>query len=288
MFLIFLFLGLSIGLSQSESVDIAGSYHKSSKDPHGGSHLIITPNNTFVVTYFGGMRKGTWLENDDGYEFTYHTEPEFVVYARHNPSITDSVIIRAHVDAVNGDAIRINPKASNEFRLIFNEHANCFSYPYIYKHHQAIESLDLYTANGGNYREGAYQDTSETYYNYAIDLSFNELILTGLPPEYSVSRSFKANYNNGSLSIANAGSLNKTSEYAEINKEELDYINRYIKNDVFPKVLNSNSEFFPRYDDPIESELTPFIRVDSEKKEFKNIRINPNSMFTAVCELIEK
>ena len=112
-------------IMNAQNDSIAGSYYQSSGNPEGGTSFIVSPNNHFVVAYFGGVQKGTWklLENDT-YEFIYHSEPKFVLYGRQNPQLKDSVAISFAVDRSRGIAFRIN--GNKKFSLEYFENIIIF------------------------------------------------------------------------------------------------------------------------------------------------------------------
>lgn len=251
-----------IGFSQNKEEAISGSYYISSNDPHGGTHFIVMPDQHFVVAYFGGMRKGTWKRHGDTYHFTYHTEPRFVLYARQNPSIVDSIQVRVGLDGNQGFAARFNGSPLDAFTPIFNEDSNCYSYPYIYKQTAALEQLDVYAPDLREYYQGEIHELPD-YYSFHIGATYNEFMLKGLPDEYSTEGSFTATFSNGSMIIDNQTNLKKRRNYADLNPEDLQYFEQYTNTEIFPSQLNYGNEFFPYVEEPTDDDMLPFTRIEA-------------------------
>ena len=182
-----------------EIPEISGAYHVSSGDPHGGSHIVVSPDHHFAIAYFGGIKKGTWQQVGDSYEFTYHQEPKVVLYARSNPSLTDSLQIRVGLNANRGFAIRVNPSATSEFTPIFNEAANCFLYPYIYKQTQKITSIEIYQDENYRYSGNETKNARKEVFKFAGLENYNDFLLAGLSETYSIGGTVTATFADGQL-----------------------------------------------------------------------------------------
>ncbi|WP_121906808.1 hypothetical protein [Ulvibacter antarcticus] len=283
-FIFFLVFCFSIGcLSQNNENDITGSYYMSSGNPEGGTNMIVMPNNTFVVSYFGGMRKGTWELKDNKYKFTYHVEPKFVLYGRHNTNLQDTVMVNMSVDANKELAIRFNSDSVGAFSPIFNKGANCFSYPYIYKQHETINILDAYAPNLNYYHEGEISNSPE-FYSFRIKEAYNDFILVGLSSEYSRAGSFNAVYKDGIMDIENQGKVKKSIDYKDIGEEDLLYIQEYTKTEILPKLLEYGNEFFPYYENPTKADLVPFTRIDATFLSSEGIVVLDKSLFIVNCD----
>ena len=268
----------------SQNDSITGSYYQSSGNPEGGTTTIVLPNNTFVVGYFGGMRKGTWkLIKNDAYKFTYHVEPKFVLYGRHNSKLKDSVAISMSIDGNKGVSVRFNGSSSDAFTPVFNKGANCFDYPYIYKQKEKLNSLEAFAPDYSNYLEGKLGDLPG-FYSFKIEEDYNEFILAGLSEEYSEAGSFKATYKNGILSLGADTDLKKSGQYEDLDEETLSFIKSHIEIDILPKLLEYGNEFFPHYENPMATDLIPFTRLESQLNSSKAINIEATSLFIATCE----
>ncbi|MEO8773377.1 MAG: hypothetical protein ABI263_00595 [Gelidibacter sp.] len=270
--------------SFSQNEEIIGSYYMSSGNPEGGTTLYIMPNNTFVVGYFGGLQKGTWEFKEDAYHFTYHKEPKIVLYGRHNPSLKDSVSVNMSVDSNGEFAVRFNPEENIPFTPIFNRDANCMDYPYIYKQKEVLHTLEVHLPDLRYYYEETLSDLSEIY-RFKSHKGFNEFILTGLSTEYSAGGAFQATYGNGILSLNNGeDNLKKNGSYEDFDEETLGFITQHTEMEIFPELLEYGNEFFPYYENPTQTDIKPFTRIDVESLASKNIKFSEKSLFIATCE----
>lgn len=269
-------------LSQSEV--ITGAYYQSSGNPEGGTSLIIMPDNNFAILYFGGMRKGTWKRIENIYMFTFHTEPKFVLYGRYNPISKDTIKVHFSVDANLGYAVRFNDNIETPFIPIFNEDANCFKYPYTYTQKKALQQLTTYAPDLRSYYPGEIRKSFSQQYDFDIQESYNEFLLKGLPEEYSREGSFTAYFNDDDLLIERGGRMQKRSTYQEINEEDLFFIEKMTKNELFPKILDSSSEFFPYEENPSDTDLIPFIRIEGVVTTVKEANVSITPLFVVSCE----
>ncbi|WP_194852516.1 hypothetical protein [Nonlabens antarcticus] len=277
-------LGVAGCLYGQNLVDpISGSYNMGSNDPLGGTHFIVMPDQQFVVAYFGGMRKGTWERYEDTYQFTYHVEPQFVLYGRKNPSIADSIQVRVGLDGNRGFAVRFNGTKTDAFTPIFNEDSNCYSYPYIYKQTAALEQVDVYAPDLREYYEGEIHEIPD-YYSFKVGATYNEFVLTGLSREYSTERSFTAQFKEGSMIINGSESIKKSGDYADLNPEDLNYFKQYTTTEIFPPQLEYGNEFFPYNDEPINDDLIPFNRIDAVLVSSDGVVVGGESFFVVRCE----
>ncbi|WP_271855994.1 hypothetical protein [Patiriisocius marinus] len=268
----------------AQNNEIEGTYYESSGNPEGGTTFIVMPNNTFVVAYFGGIQKGTWEATDNYYTFTYHSEPKFVLYGRKNPTLRDSVFINFSVEANLKYAVRINATKNKSFNPIFNDGANCFSYPYRYNQTEPVKTIDAYAPAIVEYYLGEPQGSSELY-SYAIEHDYNEYLLTGLPSTYSNGGSFKAVFENNELILGEGKSIKKSGEIKDISEEDLLFITAHTENEILPKVLEYGNEFFPYFDETNQSNLIPFTRIEAIRSIPKfPLQINKKSLFIVTCE----
>lgn len=268
----------------AQNDSIAGSYYQSSGNPEGGTSFIVSPNNHFVVAYFGGVQKGTWklLENDT-YEFKYHSEPKFVLYGRQNPKLKDSVAISFAVDRSRGIAFRINGNKNDTFTPMFNKGANCFSYPYIHKQTEKLTSLDAFSPDYANYRDGKLDDLPG-FYNFEITDTYNDFIIAGLSEEYSQGGSFIAKYKDGILSLDERTKLKRGKAYEDIDEETRNFVNSHTESEILPSLLEYGNEFFSHVENPTDNDLIPFKRLEVTIKSSKDVVVSENSLFFASCD----
>ena len=268
----------------AQNKEITGKYYESSGNPEGGTTFIVMPNNTFVVAYFGGIQKGTWEAIDNFYTFTYHSEPKFVLYGRKNPTVRDSVFISFSVEANLKYAVRFNATKDQSFNPIFNNGANCFSYPYGYKQVEPFKIIEAYAPALVAYYSGEAQGSSELY-SYAIEDDYNEYLLTGLPSEYSQGGSFRALFENGELILGDGKSIKKSGDIKDLREEDLKFITSHTENELLPKVLEYGNQFFPYFDESNETNLIPFTRIEPKRSTPKSpLQVSEKSLFVVTCE----
>ncbi|NRD23674.1 hypothetical protein HNV10_10505 [Winogradskyella litoriviva] len=268
----------------AQNDSITGSYYQSSGNPEGGTTFIVLPNNHFVVAYFGGVQKGTWkLVDNNTYEFKYHSEPKFVLYGRQNPQFKDSVAISFAVDRSRGIAFRINGKKNDSFTPMFNKNANCFSYPYIYKQTEKLTSLDAFSPDYRNFRDGKLDDLPG-FYKFEINEDYNDYIIAGLSEEYSQGGIFYATYNDGFLVLDERNKLNKRAEIDDIDKETLDFVYSHTQSEILPDILEYGNEFFPHIEDPTDNDLIPFKRLEFTIESSKDVVVSEKNLFFASCD----
>ena len=270
--------------SFSQDDEIIGSYYMSSGNPEGGTTLIIMPNNSFVVAYFGGLRKGTWELNDDTYQFNYHTEPKVVLYGRQNPNLMDSIAVSMSLDSDGDFAVRFKIEGNVPFQPIFNQNANCLSHPYIYQQKGALHNLEIYTPDLRDTYEETKENLSEIY-SFKNTEAYNEFILSGLSEEYSEAGFFQATYATGILTLNDGEDrIEKSENYDAIDEETLAFITQHTEMEIFPERLEFGHEIFPYYENPTPKDLKPYTRITAHFLTPKNIEILKNSLFTANCE----
>lgn len=266
---------------QVEANEITGVYSMSGNSPEGGSHIIVMPNNRFVTAYFGGMRKGTWQYKNDTYWFTYHTESKLTLYGRNNPTINDSISIAMNVNGRNDLAIRFND--NSQFTPIFNEGANCFLYPYVHTLQLALVTLEAFIPDKRRYYEGEIGALSKIA-RFDINASYNQYILIELPEEYTVEASFTAIFKDNTMQIDNSEVIKKRNAYENINAEDMQYFEQFTNTELLPPVLAYGNEFFPYFENPLETDLIPYTRINFRTIASKGISIAQTSLFISRCE----
>lgn len=283
-FLSFIILTTYIARAQSTMDDITGAYNSSSNDPHGGSSFIVMPDHHFVVAYFGGILKGTWQKEDDLYHFVFKTEPRFVLYGRKRKLNNDTTTVSVKLDGNKGFAVRFNAnKKDQPFLPIFNEDANCYSYPYVYKQTESLKLLDIVKEDSRDYAPGEIYDVPDIH-RFLIEEPFDEFILAGLPDEYSEPRSFTATFKNNQLIMNGSEIVQKSSEINEMNDEDLEYCRRYVTRKIFPNLLTPGSKFFPHDEDESTANLSAFTRINEKRISSKGMKVSTENLFTATCQ----
>ena len=271
------FLTSCIAMAQNfKTEDIVGSYRIPSNDPQGGQSVMIFENNTFATFYFGGALKGTWEIEGNEIKFKTVSNPKFYLYGRESKTLKDSTHLKFSTE--ESTLVNLAPKTSDIFRPLFNEGANCFGYPYIYK-----TSTHLGHLNFG--KEYYYYGVGFDIFKFEVPKKFNDLIVIGLQDEYTKEIEFSALYKDGKLYF-NRGKkpASKRPSSLEANKEEKAYLNKFMNQELIPETLIYGNEFFPYYDNPAEEELIPYIRIAPIKKEKGQVKVGKNNVFTATCE----
>ncbi len=116
---------------------IAGSYGmEATPSPEGGTHFILQPDSTYVVVYFGGARAGRWNVVDDTLLYLTPTDVPahtFALYGRrHAGLVGHSRIFYTGDFGSGGHYVRIGGLGAGRgqrVRRVFNEGANCTSFP---------------------------------------------------------------------------------------------------------------------------------------------------------------
>jgi len=185
---LFIFQLLCILTISLNAQEISGVYHVKGNSPEGGTNYVLFPDNTFVVGYFGGIITGIWKKEGDLIFFENRVAPKFVLYGRKSSILKDTVNVRYNVRENQSVAVGFTKQESIQMKYVFNESANCFSYPYI--HRQTEKITDFYVANVPN------NSSSEILVSSAFHFenleNYNEFILINLPDEYTTAINFSA------------------------------------------------------------------------------------------------
>jgi len=255
--------------------DIVGTYKLPNSNPEGGQSVIIFENNTFATFYFGGALKGTWKIIDSQVQFKTESNPKFYVYGRKLKVLKDST--QLDFSCETNSLVNLNPKTSDTMQPLFNEGANCFDYPYI---HKTTSHLSHLTFAKQEYRSV----DSFDIYKFEIDKKYNDIIVIGLPDEYTTESEFSALYKEGNLYFNENKPASKKPASIQENKEDKAYIARFMNKELIPETLMYGNEFFPNYDNPTEEQLSTFTRITPIKKEKGKIILGKNNLFTATCK----
>lgn len=257
--------------------DIVGTYKLPNSNPEGGQSVIIFKNNTFATFYFGGALKGTWKIDGNEVKFKTTAYPKFYLYGRKLAALKDSTHLNFSCE--ENSFVNLSAKTKSTFQPLFNEDANCFGYPYVYKTNLHLNQIAFAKKD---YR---YDDDDYHIYTFEHPKTYNDLIVVGLPEEYTTESEFSAIYKDGNLYFGNSEKpASKRPASIKDSEENIDYMNEFMSKEIVPEVLTYGNEFFPNYDNPTEEELTPFTRIAPVKKEKSEIKIGINNLFTARCE----
>lgn len=286
--LIILFLGLFLNANvNSQNIkpdDVIGVFSEVNSNPEGGETLIILPDNTYILAYFGGLQKGNWRIDGNILQLDRIAEPIFVLYGRKLKSLEDKFQIDFTVESDNPTAISINPKIEDSLKLIFNIDANCLAYPYSISKREKLLHFEAAKIHNEHPKNSDSKNLGAKIYNYKNLEDYNDFVLVNLPSEYTSALSIQATYKNNVLYIERGGEMVK-SPLESIETEELEEIKAYTKHGILPNSLEHDSEFFPSLENPTQEHYTTFPRLKpSELSLDKKIVLEKDSFFMANCE----
>lgn len=318
-YLICILLCTNISAQMITKDSIIGSYHLSSgnNDPLGGAELIAYPNNRFIVVAFGTIVNGEWKLKDNIVHFIPDYDPDsFILYGRKTTTLKDSVrIIFENFENDNSKYVNFesSPKDSVlNMRQVFNDDANCFSHPYIYKGMDIIQKLRFTTKQD-------YWDKSTEYGVYTFDnqTAYNDFVAVSNPKDFE-KEPFNAIYKNGGL-LFNNDKVSIKKDLSELNEEDSVFLKTYANLKILDDVLHNDKEHFPidlslgfkieyyeydkkndlyfnpdleknkdsfdfDYSKPENSELLPYKRMAKQNVLKQAIKINKKSLFIVKCD----
>lgn len=274
-YLIFLISFMAMAQNPTKE-DIVGSYKLPNTNPEGGQSVIIFKNKTFATFYFGGALKGTWKIIGNQVKFKTEGNPKFYLYGRKLLSLTDSTHLNFSCE--ESALVNLNSKINNTMQPLFNEGANCFSYPYVYKTNKGLTEVTFakkdYSQNNGLF----------DLYKFEIPKDFNDLIVVGLSDQYTNVIEFSATYSEGSLYFnSSKKAASKRAASIEDSEEDKAFIDTFMNKELIPELLSYGDEFFPNYDNPSEEQENPFTRISPIKIEQGQVNIAKHNLFTATC-----
>jgi len=271
------FLISCITMAQNPTTeDIVGRYKLPNSNPEGGQSVLIFKNNTFATFYFGGALKGTWKIVGNEVQFKTESNPVFYLYGRTLKSLKDSTHL--NFSSEKNTLVNLNPKYNEAMQPLFNKGANCFGYPYVYKTNKHLRDL---TFAKQNYRKA----NSFDIYKFKVNKKYNDLIVIGLPHEYTTESTFSALYKEGNLYFGYGDKpASKSSRPMKKNSENKTFLTEFMSKELIPQPLVYGNEFFPNYDNPTEEELTPFTRIAPIKITKGKVILRKQHLFTAKCE----
>ncbi len=135
---------LANGQSHSE---ILGLYNLGSSSPEGGSYLFILENGDYAIAHFGGLKIGKWKNVEEN---TYQLSPnpsksKFELFGRYNKGLEGKTKI-AFNGFENGETfvqLKNDKEEGYTMQRVFNEGANCFSYPYVHTFNTTAKSISF-------------------------------------------------------------------------------------------------------------------------------------------------
>lgn len=121
---------------QQNSKFIAGQYH----DGDGG--LLIFEDHTFMIVAYATAIRGKLTIHGNEVIFNPIQKEPFSVYGRKNENIKEAKMMFSNFEkGTSFMNYTINHEPLDTMRLIFNEMANCFSFPYIYSFEKNINTF---------------------------------------------------------------------------------------------------------------------------------------------------
>lgn len=283
---------------------ITGVYYFSSGNPEGGTSLIVFPENTFVIAYFGNMISGSWeLKGQVVYFHPNIEKAPFVLYARKNDTLKNTRVLFKGFDRGNPAYINSSPSEKG-MQPVFNEDANCFSPPYVYESKEKL--INLSAALADNYiPDGEFELI--TFDTLGV---FNDFILYKNSKQDNI-KDFTVQIQNDSLEFSFFDKKVSKRDLSTLNDEESRYLKDFVKLKPYEDVVFVNSEGYVTesmvkffldkftYDkledvyiineeaegyDKTEYKLIPYRRIQTGNVESGSISILKNSLFTATCD----
>lgn len=277
-----MFIG-SVFAQKFSNEDVVGVYKEKSNDPVGGSTFVFLPDQSFVMSYFGGLQKGTWEIIGQDIRITKTAEPQFALYGRNLNSLGNKTQVDFSMDADNGVMVGLDSNKKSHLKPVFNEGANCYRHPYIFTQNEKL--VQLYAAQtiredvDTNLEEKSYSQV----YHFNIFGVYNDLILINLPSEYTEKWSALITFENDKLYLEYGDEGMQKSPIDSLSEEDITMINHFSKQSLFPNQIQSGDEFFPYSENPTQEELKPYNRIDVLEISQKVITIEEIPFFTATC-----
>ncbi|MCU0437921.1 MAG: hypothetical protein MUC49_08380 [Raineya sp.] len=136
----------SLEVFSQQKMDVIGVYHESGSTGGGnvgGANYYILENHHFVIIAYATIIYGKWEINEKNVLILSPTKPPtFKIYGRYNPTIKSGAKIMFQ-NFESRSFIQINEETV--FTPVFNENANCLSYPNVASFSQKTESISLAT-----------------------------------------------------------------------------------------------------------------------------------------------
>lgn len=233
--LITLFI-MNIANAQNSS-NIVGIYNLGSSSPESSTHLIVLEDNSYAITYFGGIQTGKWATKEENqYLFTPHKkETKFELFGRINKTLGDStkIVFNSFENGETFIQLRNNVEDIYNMQAVFNEDANCFSYPYVHTFKTKANYISFLSVPYGKENNPILTFKNLNKYNDFVAV-FNE--------EDSVSpQSFLATFKDKKLHFTDGTS----SKHFPLDKNDEDIA--FIKNFIANTTNNNTLYFNPWY-----------------------------------------
>ncbi|NDV79400.1 hypothetical protein D0T57_10495 [Dysgonomonas sp. 511] len=253
------------------------SPEKGSGDPHGFVNLLVSPEHTYGIVFFGGAVVGTWKELDEYLilepDTTYNDD--FYMYALYN-DVQKNISIQ--FDGFGDEDALYSFDDDAVMHPVFNENPNCFNYPYTksvkkgaYKEiHLAIKADKSYGQKDASIEALVYTFALDAGYN-DFKIVLNELKQEKMYPMLGVSK--------GNKLIIEHKAFAKRSSWDEISDDDkhgirmlTSHIGKPIEGRPFGEMVDEMwiETFYP---------VVPYIR-----KEYKMVRSDTNNLFDAECK----
>ncbi|MCG2430304.1 hypothetical protein [Aequorivita xiaoshiensis] len=264
--------------------DVVGVYKEESNDPVGGATFIFLLDYTYVIAYFGGFQKGVWELNKDKVTLIKSTEPQFVLYGRSLKSLKNRTQINFSVEANNAVAVGLDSNEQIKLKPVFNNAANCFNYPYIFKQEKKLHQLRAAQVLIKNTSSFSKNHPSAHVFHFTIPTDYNDLILINLQSDYTQEVTSHAIFNNGKLFIGSDSKGMEKRPLQTLNEEDLVMSNYFAKKSLFPDELTSDNEFFPYFENPSSELLAPFYKIEDFDISKEAFTLESEPYFQASCD----
>ena len=137
----------SLEVFSQQTIDVIGVYRESGSTGGGsvgGASYYILENHHFVIIAYATIIYGKWEINEKDVLILHPINPPvFRIYGRYNPNIKSGAKIMFQNFESERSFIQINEETI--FIPVFNEDANCLSYPNVANFSQKTESISLAT-----------------------------------------------------------------------------------------------------------------------------------------------
>lgn len=264
--------------------DIVGVYNEKCNDPVGGSSVVFLPNQTVVILYFGGVQKGTWDLDDGRVIITASPQPQFVVYGRKTESLGTKRQVNFLIEPNNDVVVGLDSGNKRLLKPVFNQNANCFSFPYIFT--QESKLIQLHAAQNRQ-EQNEYNfvgESSAEVYHFNIFDVYNDILLVNLPSAYSRKWRSEAPYKNGFLYMEDDDEGTQKRPLESLNEEDFNFINEFAAKSLFPNKLKHDDEFFPYRENPTKEDLNPYHRIEVLEIGWEEIEILEEPFFISICD----
>ncbi len=147
---------------------------------YNGGTLAVFDNSVFFLAGYGTMIMGKWEQQNSTITFTPSKPKQtFQLFGRHNNNLKDS--IRIYFDGKFDDGntfIQFKKTEAKDFVMdrIFNEEANCFSFPSVYKRKSDFSSISFTDIPFDLLEESAKENRKRPVYTFSNQENYNDFI----------------------------------------------------------------------------------------------------------------